>query len=259
MIAKKDRNLSVGMAHSHFWSVVTPPIRGMQRTLIVVSLTISYGRGDVRVCPGRKPKGVHSRLIAVLLTPRSPARVLVVLLTNKTREFTMSKKTLPKQAVIYCRTAITSVTGNNISLMDRQDKCIDYASQKGIKVLNIFTDEGTNEPPHLRLGFSEMQEFLSKTKQPVAVIIPDVAALTRKTTEIPPVFKLLKETMGVELVDIAYISGSVMQRRMEYEALLEETLREFHDLLDALEAKSARFFETMIELEKKKEALYESE
>lgn len=124
-----------------------------------------------------------------------------------------------------------------------------------MEVLRVFTDEGTSEPPHLRPGFGEMQEFLSKAPRPIAVIVPDVASITRKIGEVQPVFKLLKNTMDVELIDLAYISGDVMQRRMEYETLLQDTLKEFYDFLEAVETQSARFFEKMIELEKRKEAL----
>ena len=61
--------------------------------------------------------------------------------------------------------------------------------------------------------------------------------------------------MNVELIDLAYISGDAMQRRMEYEALLEDTLKEFYDFLDGVETQSAHFFTQMMELEKRKEAL----
>lgn len=39
----------------------------------VRSSSDSYGRGNVRACSGRKPKGVHDRLNSVFLPPRSPA------------------------------------------------------------------------------------------------------------------------------------------------------------------------------------------
>lgn len=38
----------------------------------VISSSAPHGRGNVRACSGRKPKGVHDRIIPVFLPPRSP-------------------------------------------------------------------------------------------------------------------------------------------------------------------------------------------
>ena len=38
----------------------------------VRSSSASYGRGNVRACSGREPKGVHDRINSVFLPPRSP-------------------------------------------------------------------------------------------------------------------------------------------------------------------------------------------
>jgi hypothetical protein len=38
----------------------------------VISSSTPYGRGNVRACSGRKPKGVHDRINSVFLPPRSP-------------------------------------------------------------------------------------------------------------------------------------------------------------------------------------------
>lgn len=38
----------------------------------VISSSAPYGRGNVRACSGREPKGVHGRVNPVFLPPRSP-------------------------------------------------------------------------------------------------------------------------------------------------------------------------------------------
>lgn len=56
-------------------SVVTPAINSVYPLNNRYSSTL-YGRGDIHVCPGFRPKGVCNRFIAVLLTPRSPGELL---------------------------------------------------------------------------------------------------------------------------------------------------------------------------------------
>ena len=73
MKTKMNGNLLVGMAKCHSGSVETLAIKGMHQPLSdVISTNLHYGREDDGVCPERKLKGHHSRLIAVFLTSRSP-------------------------------------------------------------------------------------------------------------------------------------------------------------------------------------------
>ena len=126
-------------------------------------------------------------------------------------------------------------------------------------MLEVFKDVGTDDAPHARPGFTAMLEFIRSAEKPCMLLVRDYFALTRKAAEVPDVFRLLQHVMKVEIKDLSALDGSALQRRMQYESLIEETLREFHEFLDEMETKSAHFFEKMVELEKRKEALYEQE
>lgn len=247
-------NLDAEMACCHFRSVVTPRKVGMHQPSTDVSSTnLSYGRGDDGVCPGHLlrhlSKGHHSRTFPVLLTPRSPVNsLLVVLLTNKTREFVMKKNDLPKQAVIYCRSVSQPQSRYDVVIARQEDACMSYADKHGIEVLEIFRDNCTAKPPGERTGFRTMCEYIRNINQPVMVLVQDYFSISRKPEEITEAFTMVRQSCGSEICDIPEIDEDLKLRRFKHEATVQQLLLDIMNFTQRTHEESGKIWDRICDV-----------
>jgi site-specific DNA recombinase len=101
-------------------------------------------------------------------------------------------------AVVYCRVS-TKEQVSNLSLSTQQTRCVDYCTQHGWHVLNVFRDEGESAKTVSRTQFQQMLAFVTAKKNSVSyVVVHDMSRFSRQMEDQVSVLAGLKNA-GVQL------------------------------------------------------------
>jgi len=71
-------------------------------------------------------------------------------------------------AVVYCRVS-TKEQVSNLSLSTQQSRCVEYCTERGWHVLNIFKDEGESAKTANQTQFQNMLRFVTAKKNQVSL------------------------------------------------------------------------------------------
>src|ERR1700690_2338180 len=78
--------------------------------------------------------------------------------------------TLQKTGIIYCRvSSAEQVQGTSLAMQERL--CKEYAEREGIKILNIYIEEGESAKTANRTEFQKALAFCGNKKRPVNFFI----------------------------------------------------------------------------------------
>ena len=84
----------------------------------------------------------------------------------------------PKKAVLYCRVSTTRQATEGHGLDSQATRCRLFAQAKGMEVIGEYYDDASGSLIK-RPAMTDMIKFLSRQKEPIAVIIDDISRLAR--------------------------------------------------------------------------------
>lgn len=192
---KMDANLESGMAESHSRSVVTLTISGIHLPLSDVEFNPRLlWSGRCGPCSRFTPKSLHSRLIAVLLTPRSPIFYFLKIgdLVFKTDK--MGVTMFEAKAVIYTR--LNSESEYDL-FKKHTEICEEYALENDFYVFDVLSDY----PQHKGLGRPGLTELLCTLgrERNMKVLINDLKTLSDDRIHLAHLQAMI-EMLGSDLV-----------------------------------------------------------
>ena len=119
-------------------------------------------------------------------------------MTNNVTPNTVTPTTDTSEAVIYVRVA-KDPAGSGLGVQRQEQACRDLAEQRGMNVRRVYADNDISAyPGKARPGYQMMLSELNSADVPGAVIVFDLARLTRREDEVDELFDLL-DRRGIAL------------------------------------------------------------
>ena len=106
----------------------------------------------------------------------------------------MRHDSIPKDAVIYCRTACRNSLAESQALLDQEARCRAFCEARGYQVTEVFKDDGFAGNTADRPGLNALMNRLAECEgnRGLVLVVEDVSRLARDTA----VFLHLRQTIS---------------------------------------------------------------